>query len=124
MLKGSGLQYVSGTGTFSTLELFNTNGARLQNSISLNKNLVLTLGNLDINQYMLNLGVNSNIMGSPFSASKMVVVDGVFSNVGIRKYFSSYSGPSQTFTYPIGVTGKYTPVEFTYTDNTTTGYIR
>lgn len=124
VLKGSGLQYVSGTGTFSTLELFNTNGARLQNSISLNKNLVLTLGNLDINQYMLNLGVNSNIMGSPFSASKMVVVDGVFSNVGIRKYFSSYSGPSQTFTYPIGVTGKYTPVEFTYTDNTTTGYIR
>lgn len=124
VLKGSGLQYVSGTGTFSTLELFNSNGARLQNSISLNKNLVLTLGNLDINQYMLNLGVNSNIMGAPFSASKMIVVDGVFSNVGIRKYFSSYSGPSQTFTYPIGVTGKYTPVVFTYTDNTTTGYIR
>jgi len=123
-LKGSNLQYISGTGTFSTLELFNSNGARLQNSITLTKNLVLTQGNLDINQYMLTLGVNSNIMGAPFSPTKMIVVDGVFSNVGIRKYFSSYSGPAQTFTYPLGVTGKYTPVVFTYTDNTTTGYIR
>jgi len=123
-LKGSSLQYISGTGTFSTLAIFNSNGARLQNSITLTKNLVLTQGNLDINQYMLTLGVNSNIEGAPFSPTKMIVVDGVFSNVGIRKYFSSYSGPSQTFTYPIGVTGKYTPVVFTYTDNTTTGYIR
>jgi len=123
-LKGSALQYISGTGTFSTLELDNANGARLQNSITLTKNLVLTAGNFDINQYMLSLGTNSIIDGAPFSASKMIVVDGVFSNVGIRKYFNSYSGPAQTFTYPIGVTGKYTPVEFTYTDNTTTGYIR
>jgi len=123
-LKGSALQYVSGSGTFSTLELDNANGARLQNSITLNKNLVLTAGNFNINQYMLSLGTNSIIDGAPFSATKMIVVDGVFSNVGIRKYFNSYSGPAQTFTYPIGVTGKYTPVEFTYTDNTTTGYIR
>ncbi len=123
-LKGSNLQYISGTGTFSTLELFNSNGARLQNSITLTKNLVLTLGNLNINQYMLTLGVNSTIEGAPFSPTKMIVVDGVFSNVGIRKYFTSYTGPAQTFTYPIGVTGKYTPVVFTYTNNTTTGYIR
>ncbi len=123
-LKGSALQYISGTGTFSTLELDNANGARLQNSITLTKNLVLTAGNFDINQYMLSLGTNSIIDGAPFSASKMIVVDGVFSNVGIRKYFNSYSGPAQTFTYPIGVTGKYTPVEFTYTNNTTTGYIK
>lgn len=124
-LQGSILQYILGTGTFSTLELFNANGARLQNSITLTKNLVLTFGNLNINQYMLNLGVNSNINGAPFSVSKMIEVDGVFSNVGIRKYFSNYSGPlDQTFTYPIGVPGKYTPVVFTYSKNSTTGYIR
>ncbi len=124
LMNGSALQYISGTGTFSTLELYNSNGACLQNSITLNKNLILTVGSLNINQYMLNLGVNSIIDGAPFSTTKMIVVDGVFSNVGIRKYFSSYTGPDQTFTYPIGVPGKYTPVVFTYSNNTTTGYIR
>jgi hypothetical protein len=124
ILNGSALQYVSGNGTFSTLELYNASGARLQNSITLNKNLVLTQGIFNINQYMLNLTVNSIVDGAPFGSSKMVMVDGAFSNVGIRKYFDAYSGAAQTFTYPLGVMGKYTPAVFTYTDNTTTGYIR
>jgi len=124
MLVGSTLQYVSGTGTFSTLTLNNANGARLQSSITLNKNLVLVQGIFNINQYMLTLGVNSIIDGAPFNAAKMIEVDGVFSNVGIRKYFSAYSGPALTFTYPLGVTGKYTPAVFTYTNNNLTGYVR
>lgn len=124
LLNGTNLQYISGNGTFSTLELNNLNGSRLQNSITLTKDLLLTQGIFNINQYMLTLGVNSSLLGSPFSAAKMIEVDGVFSNVGVRKYFNSYSGAAQTFTYPIGVSGKYTPVILTYTDNTTTGYIR
>jgi len=124
ILNGTALQYVSGTGTFSTLELYNASGARLQNSITLTKNLVLTQGIFNINQYMLNLSVNSIVDGAPFGSSKMVMVDGAFSNVGIRKYFDAYTGAAQTFTYPLGVMGKYTPAVFTYTDNTTTGYIR
>lgn len=124
MLVGSALQYVSGTGTFSTLTLNNSNGARLQSSITLNKNLVLVQGIFNINQYMLTLGVNSIVDGAPFNAAKMIQVDGVFSNVGIRKYFSAYSGPAVSFTYPLGVTGKYTPVVFTYSNNDLTGYVR
>ncbi len=123
-LGGSVIQYVSGSGTFNTLTLNNSQGARLQNSITLNNNLVLIQGIFDINTHMLSLGVNSIIDGAPFNAVKMVKVDGAFSNVGIRKFFSSYSGPSITFTYPIGVTGKYTPVVFTYNNNDLTGYIR
>ncbi|MGC8802205.1 MAG: hypothetical protein ACP5PS_00290 [Bacteroidales bacterium] len=124
MLVGSALQYISGTGTFSTLTLNNLNGARLQSSITLNKNLVLVQGNFNINQYMLTLGVNSIVDGAPFSAAKMVVVDGVFSNVGIRKYFNAYSGPAISFTNPNGVTGKYTPAVFTYSKNDLTGFVR
>ncbi|MGD9978460.1 MAG: hypothetical protein AB7S54_11060, partial [Bacteroidales bacterium] len=94
------------------------------NSVTLQKNLKLSSGILDINQYLLTLGASSAIEGSSFSSSKMVTSDGAFSNVGIRKYFSVYSGSAQTFTYPMGTSGKYTPVVLTYTDNTNVGYIR
>jgi hypothetical protein len=124
IMNGTSLQYISGTGTFGRLELNNASGARVLNSITLQKNLRLTAGVLDINQYLLTLGVNSNIEGSGFSASKMIASDGAFSNVGIRKFFSIYSGATQTFTYPIGTSGIYTPAVLSYTDNTNVGSIR
>ncbi|HOG73123.1 MAG TPA: hypothetical protein PK839_10085, partial [Tenuifilaceae bacterium] len=113
-LIGATQQNISGNGTFSTLELNNSSGARLLSSITLNKDLKLTNGILNINQYKLTLGVNSNITGTSFSATKMIEVDGAFSNVGILKYFPIYdSGPDVTFTYPLGVSNKYTPAVFT-----------
>ncbi|MBN1789925.1 MAG: hypothetical protein JW830_05470 [Bacteroidales bacterium] len=124
ILNGSELQYVSGTGSFGRLELDNTEGARTLNDITLQKNLILTNGVFDINQYLLTLGLNSNIEGSSFSAAKMIASDGVFSNVGINKYFGIYSGPAQTFTYPLGTAAKYTPAVLTYTSNTNVGSIR
>jgi hypothetical protein len=124
ILNGSSLQHVSGTGTFGRLELDNTNGARILNSITLQKNLILTNGVFDINQYLLTLGVSSNIEGSSFSATKMIASDGVYSNVGIKKFFGIYIGPAQTFAYPIGTATKYTPAVLTYTSNTNVGSIR
>ncbi len=124
ILNGTVLQYVSGTGTFGRLELNNTEGARILNNITLQKNLILTNGVFDINKYLLTLGVNSNIEGSSFSATKMIASDGVFSNVGIKKYFSIYSGLEQTFTFPLGTATKYTPALLTYTSNTNVGSIR
>ncbi|MCG8698142.1 MAG: hypothetical protein MI922_08815, partial [Bacteroidales bacterium] len=121
VLNGSSQQYLSGTGTFGQLELNNSSGARLSNGITLQKDLVLTQGILDINKYLLILGVNSNIQGAPFSDSKMITSDGVYSNVGIQKYFPT--GPS-IFTFPIGTSGKYTPADLTITANTNVGYIR
>ncbi|HOC37515.1 MAG TPA: hypothetical protein PKL74_10665, partial [Tenuifilaceae bacterium] len=124
-LIGATQQNISGNGTFSTLELNNSSGARLLSSITLNKDLKLTNGILNINQYKLTLGVNSNITGTSFSATKMIEVDGAFSNVGILKYFPIYdSGPDVTFTYPLGVSNKYTPAVFTYSNNDVVGYIR
>ncbi|MFO7657109.1 MAG: hypothetical protein R6W78_08580, partial [Bacteroidales bacterium] len=124
ILNGTSLQNVSGTGTFGRLELNNTAGARILNNISLQKNLILSNGVFDINQQLLTLGVNSNIEGSSFSATKMITSDGVFSNVGLKKYFSIYSGPELTFTFPMGTSAKYTPAVITYISNTNVGSIR
>lgn len=123
-LVGATQQNISGSGTFSTLELNNVSGARLLSSITLNKDLKLTQGIFNINQYKLTLGVNSNITGTSFSATKMIEVDGAFSNVGILKYFPIYNGADVTFTYPLGVSSKYTPAVFTYSKNDVVGYIR
>ncbi|MBN2480207.1 MAG: hypothetical protein JXB19_00580 [Bacteroidales bacterium] len=121
LLNGTALHILSGTGTYGRLELDNSSGARLQSSISVNEDLLLTSGVLDINQYLLSLGSNSDIVGSGFSAAKMIKPDGVLSNVGIRKSFGA--GPA-AFTFPLGVTGKYTPAELTIIDNTSAGSIR
>lgn len=121
IMNGTSLQLISGSGAFGRLELDNSAGARLQNNISLSEDFILTDGVLDVNQYLLSLGVNSDIVGSGFSSSKMIKPDGVLSNIGISKSFGTGSA---TFTYPIGVTGKYTPAELTIISNGSAGSIR
>lgn len=124
ILNGLENQTIQGTGTWGQLELNNLYGARLGSEITLQNDFILTKGIFDINSKLLTLGENSNIEGSGFGPSKMIASDGVYSDVGIRKYFSTYSGAEQTFTYPMGTSGKYTPAVLTYTDNTSVGYIR
>ena len=84
--------------------------------------LQLTQGKLDINAYLLTLGLNSNIGGAPFSLNKMIVSDGVISSRGLRKFFNISSIPA-SFTFPVGVSGKYTPATFTINSNGQVGYI-
>lgn len=122
-LSGSSLQHIAGTGSFGRLELNNNAGAKADNDITLHDNLVLTAGKLDINQYLLTLGQNSAIGGSPFSITKMIVSDGVLSSYGIRKFFGTISSPA-SFVFPIGVLGKYTPAIFSISSSSTVGYIR
>lgn len=122
VLTGGTTQHqVSGNGTFGTLELNDVLGTKLFSNISLNNNLVMTAGILDINKYLLSLGLNGNIAGAPFSASKMITSDGVFSNVGILKFFKAEPA---TFTYPLGSGGKYTPAVLTISANGSVGSIR
>jgi hypothetical protein len=116
-------QHIAGTGTFGRLELNNAAGAQFDNSVTFNKNIKLTTGILDMAQFLLTLGGSSNFEGSPFSASKMLVTDGVFSNTGIQKYFPIISS-STTFTYPLGTGSKYTPVDLTITTSGSVGYVR
>lgn len=107
-------QLVSGTGTYGRLELNNSAGARLLSDLTLQGNLRLMQGILDINQYLLTLGVASSIEGTP-DATRMIVTDGVYSNKGVKKVFSS--GFATTFVLPVGFSGKYTPATLSVTAN-------
>ena len=84
--------------------------------------MVLTNGILDISQYQLSLGLGSNLGGAPFSITKMIKSDGVISSKGVRKFFNTISSPV-IFTYPVGVTGKYTPAVYSITSTATVGSI-
>ena len=119
MLAGSAQQQISGTGAFGRLELNNAAGAITLNDISLQNDLVLTTGILTISSNLLTLSQTSSIGGSPFSATKMIKTDGVSSSSGVSKFFNTGAA---TFTFPVGVTGKYTPADFDITANTSLGY--
>lgn len=121
-LNGSVLQEVSGTGTFGLMELNNLNGAKLLNDIALTNNLTLTNGVFNIGSYKLSLGVNAQIVApSGFSSTRMILTDGVYgNNAGIEKTIPT---GASTFTFPIGVYGKYTPVELTVNQNSSQGQI-
>lgn len=121
-LIGSEMQFISGNGSFGRLELDNISGAQTRNNITLEENLVLTTGILDINQYLLSLGLQSSIQGSPFSSSKMIRTNGAFSDIGVRKLFPA--GPTTSFLYPIGCLDKYTPATITISNGNTVGYVQ
>lgn len=124
ILNGTEEQNISGTGTYGRLNLYNPNGARILNNITLNQDLYLSNGVLNINQYLLTLGYNSDIVdttGTGYSSTKMIEPNGVFSDVGIKKNFTS---GAKTFTFPIGVSGKYTPADLEITANSSSGFIR
>lgn len=117
----SGQQVVSGTGSFARIELNNPFGARTTTDITLSKDLALTKGILDVNSHLLSLGQSSSIVGTNFGVTKMITSNGVFSDRGISKVFGTGAG---SFTYPMGVSGKYTPAQLTIGSNSTVGTIR
>lgn len=114
-LSGTNLQHIGGSGRFGRLELSNSKGAYLESEITLHQNLKLTKGILDANKSGIYLLGNSNIEGSDFGPAKMIKTDGVLSGNGVKKFFNAYTGTEASFTFPIGVTNKYTPVDFNYT---------
>lgn len=120
-LSGLSQQTVSGTGSFARLVLDNATGARLSNDIAVQHGLVLTNGVLDINKYQLTLSQNSLIQGTGFNTGKMIRSDGVASSRGLLKFFPA---GAQTFTFPVGVAGKFTPALFAVTASTAVGSVR
>lgn len=120
---GDAEHQISGTGTFGRLELNNANGARLLNDVTLQNDFVLSAGVFNINQHLLTLGENSAIVGAGFGTGKMISSDGVYSNVGVRKFFSAGSS-TQEFTFPMGLGKKYTPAVLTIQQNNRVGSVR
>ena len=121
-LKGDVIQHISGTGSFGLMEIDNINGAKLLNNVSLNYDLTLTNGSLNIGEYKLSLGLNASVKApSGFSSTRMILSNGIWGdNAGIEKTIPA--GPS-TLTFPIGVYNKYTPVELTVNQNSTQGQV-
>lgn len=121
-LNGTTLQHIGGTGSFGRIELDNpAAGAKLDNNLALTEDIKLTNGIFDINQFSLTLGTESDIVPVAFGATRMFRSDGVYSNGGITKYFNA--GYSGTFTWPFGVSGKYTPASLQII-TTGAGYVR
>jgi hypothetical protein len=121
-MAGSSQQQISGTGSFNRLEINNSSGVVLLNDITLDHNLVMTSGIFNIKSSNLILNTTSNISGSSFSATKMIMTDGVATSAGLTKFFPIISSTT-TFTYPVGVTSKYTPAVYTINANGSIGYI-
>lgn len=120
---GSSTQYISGSGsgTFGNIILNNVNGINMTDNSLINGQLTFTTGSLYIDDYLLTLGSNATISGSTGN-TKMIILNGVLSDQGVKKYFSS--GNTAAFTYPIGISGKYTPVVYDFSANdVNNGYI-
>ena len=120
-LAGTLEQQITGTGSFGRLELNNAAGAKLMSDINLQNNLVLTQGVLDIKKFLVTLSQNSLITGAPFGVTKMIKSNGVISDLGVRKFFTA---SPQSFTFPVGVSGKYTPAIYSISANASVGYIK
>ena len=123
LLNGTTLQKISGAGAYARLTLNNAAGAQVLNDIGLQEDLTMTQGILDIKKNLVTLGASAFIQGAPFSDIKMITSDGVFSNVGLRKYFNPIAATT-TFLYPLGTSGKYTPALLRIDNSNTLGYVR
>lgn len=121
-MAGSSQQQISGTGSYQRLEINNSAGVVLANDITLLHDLVMTTGVFNIKSSNLVLNTGADISGASFSSSKMIKTDGVASSAGLTKFFPIINSTT-AFTFPVGVTGKYTPALYSINTNATIGYI-
>jgi gliding motility-associated-like protein len=121
LLQGTKNQIIAGDGNgqFGNLTINNgaDNGASLTASATINGTLTLTTGYLYINEYLLTLSSTASIGGTTGNPANKnwIRTNGVLSDAGLRKIFPATSPTS--FTFPIGVDGKYTPVTYDVTFN-------
>jgi len=121
VLQGTASQTISGNGqgAFGNLEISNSGGIVLRSNLTINGTLTFTAGSLYIDDYLLTFGNAAAIAGTP-DAVRSVHTNGVLSDAGVRKLFPAGSAD---FTFPVGVTGKYTPVRYQITSNGAAGSI-
>lgn len=114
LLNGATKQTVGGDGNgiFGNLNLNNGAGATLTASQSVEGNLRLAAGVLDIGSFSLKLGSTSNVYDAltgtavaGFGGTRMVRLAGLQSDAGITKAY----GSTANFLFPIGTANGYTP---------------
>lgn len=121
VLSGAANQTISGNGSgqFGNIMLSNSAGADLLAPATINGDLNFAAGILYINNHLLTLGVNATTSGT-LNQSSMIRLNGVLSDAGLRKL---YPASAQDFTFPIGVTLKYSPARINVTSNNTSGSV-
>ncbi len=116
LFQGTRNQIISGnnSGQFGNVTLANgaANGATLAADATINGVLTLTTGYLYINDFLLTLASTSSVAGAPGNATNRnwIISNGVLSDGGVKKIYPAVSGTS--FTFPVGVAGKYTPATY------------
>ncbi len=116
LMQGTRNQVISGnnSGQFGNVTLANgaANGATLAADATINGVLTLTTGYLYINDFLLTLTSTSSVSGATGNAANhnWITTNGVLSDGGVKKIYPAVSPTS--FTFPIGVAGKYTPVTY------------
>ncbi|MEX1188501.1 MAG: hypothetical protein WED33_04535, partial [Bacteroidia bacterium] len=120
-LAGSAVQTISGNGTgvFGNVRLNNSAGFDLLSPSTINGDLNFVNGILYINNNLLTLGVSATTSGT-INQSSMIRLNGVLSDAGLRKM---YPASAHDFTFPIGVTLKYTPARINVTANSVAGAV-
>lgn len=121
ILNGTAKQEISGNGNgvFGNIELNNAIGFDMTDNTTVNGVLTFTVGNLYIDDYLLTLGENATVGGVP-GVNSMIILNGVISDQGVRKLYPS---GAHNFTFPVGVSGKYTPARLNVTSNGAAGSI-
>jgi hypothetical protein len=121
VMEGAIQQTIGGSGSFGKLTINNANGVLLNNAnnIVVENALQLEQGLLNIGSNLMTLSQNAVIIEeNPFSATNMVTTNVSFTDNGIKKVFPAGAG---SFVFPVGSAGKYTPVSFDISSNSTAG---
>lgn len=121
VLNGSVSQTISGNGNgqFGNVRVNNLAGVEILNPTRINGELNLLNGLFFIGNHQLTLGPVASVTGT-FSADRMIRTNGVSSDGGVRKL---YPASNSSFTFPVGVSLKYTPATLSTTSNSATGEI-
>jgi len=104
----------SGSGILGNVLVSNSMGITARDNFQINGVLTFNSGSIYLDDYLLTLGVNAAIAGIS-DKNSMLILNGVISDAGVKKIFKT---GASTFTFPIGVAGKYTPVKYTFGANT------
>ena len=119
VMNGSAAQDVSGTGIFENIQLNNAVGATTSTNMNVNGVFTIDAGVFDISDKLLEMQTAASFAtNTAFSSTVMLKTNGTLADLGVKKYLAI---GATDITYPIGVTGKYTPVRHNITANTATG---
>lgn len=109
----------NGNGSFGNFRVNNPAGINMIAPMTINGTMNFASGLLYINNHQLTFGEQATVNGTISSAS-MIRMNGVSSDGGVRKLFPA---APQSFTFPLGITLKYTPTTIDVTSNSVAGSV-